>query len=1180
MTIRINMLPPTVSGTGWNLCLSAAFGALLAIAGTSGNLVQAAPGAGLDGLFLSGWQDPAAGGNGDYVFIDSPAAGSEVSGATTLAGRAGTSSTDPNGGGGDGYAQQPQVVIAMIDTGGNPYHVDFRDPERLDHPSTYLTGFPASAKTAPLCFVDGDAGSLSYNDDCKASWTANVADDATVVDSIQELDLVWYPGTRYLTKSFAHTDASSPVGMDEGGGNSATSHGSWVSSAAVGNKFGSCPNCLLVALEADTVDAIDAAYAWAARQPWIDVITSSVSVGLIGVGANPGVFTGQHDAAVTASQNGKIFFSAAGNGAGNAGLAPTSTFLLDSGSPALIPVGASSAQGFASHWSDFPAEIMANGNSRQVANTASMAGETAVGGTSFSAPSAAGVLAASLLEARRACNDYEEGASDTGGGVRTLLRNNGCNVTAGPFANGVLTRDELHEAFVKNAVPVYDQLTTVPGPVAWAKNAYGYVDLGNGINNGGSSIQPLVTASVLGTRAIPARALEQFWYDDVVRNLQAQMWSPRPVADGDADAFPVNDGACMPACAPAELQRYAEGFLGLGGESSYQDLFNVLGVSAEEFMQEGNGGLAGGGTRVAGLAAETGEISISNTATHLVARMELAGLIDGVLPTVRDNPLTYELLLSANHNGVALDYRLSYTFEGANVEGEILTEKFDLLVDSAADASGISSICPIATDLSDSFFDIDTSEAVWVVPLSAFRQNNQPVRGGADCAGFTQDGRALQAGDRLTGIEGSAVLTLAVINFGNGLGAFGSSTADDHTLTGSDGDSDGDGIADSVDQCPGTPPGTSVDADGCPNAGDQMVSFTVNGSDAGSASVTDNSWSHSIDFAQFNAVDGAYVVVAGFGTASDTRSYSASAADDADGDGVEDGADNCPAVPNSNQSNFDNDSQGDACDADDDNDGIDDVNEANGCQFNADPACGETTGGGDNGTLDAELTVAPGADNFTFTFDASASHYEEGGTLNQPMYRFAFGDGETTPPQSAATISHSYDAAGTYRAFVVVSDANGNSAISEEQLVEVIIVISVTDGGENAARLTVDRATGAAPLRVTFDATGSTTADGFSISNYAWDFDGDGTVDLSGSNGVVQHVYTEAGNYTPEVTVTFTDDADAQNTETSVAKATVAATNNATPVAPSQKAGGGALGTLLLLPLLGFAAIRRRKQLH
>ncbi len=33
-----------------------------------------------------------------------------------------------------------------------------------------------------------------------------------------------------------------------------------------------------------------------------------------------------------------------------------------------------------------------------------------------------------------------------------------------------------------------------------------------------------------------------------------------------------------------------------------------------------------------------------------------------------------------------------------------------------------------------------------------------------------------------------------------------------------DGDSDGDGVADSIDQCPGTPPGTLVDAVGCPIA--------------------------------------------------------------------------------------------------------------------------------------------------------------------------------------------------------------------------------------------------------------------------------------------------------------------------------------------------------------------------
>src|SRR5690349_3531914 len=108
------------------------------------------------------WQSPATGGNGDYVFIDTPAAGTTAQGTVRLAGRAGTSSTDPNGGGsGDtgGFDTQPQVVIAMIDTGGNPYHADFRAPTHLAHPSTYLTGFPASAKAVPLCFIDASGGS-------------------------------------------------------------------------------------------------------------------------------------------------------------------------------------------------------------------------------------------------------------------------------------------------------------------------------------------------------------------------------------------------------------------------------------------------------------------------------------------------------------------------------------------------------------------------------------------------------------------------------------------------------------------------------------------------------------------------------------------------------------------------------------------------------------------------------------------------------------------------------------------------------------------------------------------------------------------------------------------------------------------------------------------------------------
>ena len=49
---------------------------------------------------------------------------------------------------------------------------------------------------------------------------------------------------------------------------------------------------------------------------------------------------------------------------------------------------------------------------------------------------------------------------------------------------------------------------------------------------------------------------------------------------------------------------------------------------------------------------------------------------------------------------------------------------------------------------------------------------------------------------------------------------------------------------------------------------------------------------------------------------------------DEDGDGVSDSLDNCPAVPNASQLDFDGDNTGDACDEDDDGDGLLDVDDA------------------------------------------------------------------------------------------------------------------------------------------------------------------------------------------------------------------------------------------------------------
>lgn len=56
---------------------------------------------------------------------------------------------------------------------------------------------------------------------------------------------------------------------------------------------------------------------------------------------------------------------------------------------------------------------------------------------------------------------------------------------------------------------------------------------------------------------------------------------------------------------------------------------------------------------------------------------------------------------------------------------------------------------------------------------------------------------------------------------------------------------------------------------------------------------------------------------------------------DSDNDGILNNEDNCPEIPNPNQSNNDDDELGDICDPDDDNDGVDDTEDK--CPFDEDP---------------------------------------------------------------------------------------------------------------------------------------------------------------------------------------------------------------------------------------------------
>jgi hypothetical protein len=127
-------------------------------------------------------------------------------------------------------------------------------------------------------------------------------------------------------------------------------------------------------------------------------------------------------------------------------------------------------------------------------------------------------------------------------------------------------------------------------------------------------------------------------------------------------------------------------------------------------------------------------------------------------------------------------------------------------------------------------------------------------------------------------------------------------------------DSDGDGIPDSQDVCPGGDDNANTDGDDSPDFCD-ICPFDADNDADGDGVCGD------IDVCPFE-MDPAQIDTDGdsLGDACDACPQDAN--NDIDGDGVCGEIDNCPIVANSNQADVDDDNVGDACDLDNDNDGV------------------------------------------------------------------------------------------------------------------------------------------------------------------------------------------------------------------------------------------------------------------
>ena len=166
----------------------------------------------------------------------------------------------------------------------------------------------------------------------------------------------------------------------------------------------------------------------------------------------------------------------------------------------------------------------------------------------------------------------------------------------------------------------------------------------------------------------------------------------------------------------------------------------------------------------------------------------------------------------------------------------------------------------------------------------------------------------------------------------------------------------------------------------------------------------------------------------------------------------------------------------------------------------------------------AALSVSPSSGPAPLSVLADASGSADLDATPIATYLFDFGDGTpTVGPLTVATAYHTYDVPGTRTVTVTVTDTAGLQSTASAQ----VRVFPQADYPPLPV-LVVLPSSGAAPLAVTADASGSTDADPTPIATYLFDF-GDSSPTIGPlASPRVQHIYTVPGTYTVTVFVTDT----------------------------------------------------------
>jgi hypothetical protein len=349
-------------------------------------------------------------------------------------------------------ATSAHAVVAVVDTGINPYHQVFRDrsPQAYRYPGSYLPGYPSGAIAL---HITRDARNYydAVSRDCERVWS-----------QVKPGQLYWFPGTKIVGAISFGAQPKIKCGAKPGDTTIlSTGHGTMTASRAASTQYGACRECRIVSVQlpltltpgssqatTDTVRGIR----WAAgNASWIDAQSNSwgpyvpawapTSTGL--ATADPDLVRAIEE---TAQQH--LAFYAAGNGvAFRFGVLGHPTLLAPHLGPSPIIVGGHDS-GYVSPWPGSTPTVSSDDCNSWATEgpETTKSGDSVGSGTSAATPYVAGGAARVLLEARRILGDPRTGVRK---GV--VAQGRPGIVRTGPLADGRLTLPEWRDLILHTA---------------------------------------------------------------------------------------------------------------------------------------------------------------------------------------------------------------------------------------------------------------------------------------------------------------------------------------------------------------------------------------------------------------------------------------------------------------------------------------------------------------------------------------------------------------------------------------------------------------------------------------------------------------------------------------------------------------------------------------------------------